>query len=417
MQAVILAAGQSSRFFPYSVMSHKSMIFMMGKPLLQYTIEGLKKRNITEIIIVEDHRKNVSRIFGSGEKLGVEIQYVVQPEPLGMGDALLRAEEKLKDKFLLLNAAHVDAEELVRKITVNSDEKAVLLAQKRENTWGNGVLLVENGYAISLIEKPKKGEEPSNLCVIGIYLFTKEFINILKNTKKSHYQLEEALDAFCKTEKVRVIEYFGETVSLKYPWDLIKIKNYLLQKIESYRGKNIRIAESAEIIGNVYIGDNTIIREGARIKGVCYIGKNVHVGTNAILRDGVILEDNVVIGGHMEVKNSFIMKNSTTHSGYIGDSVIGESTKIAAQFCTANVRLDRGKINSIVKNVKVPTGFASLGGFIGDNTQIGIHVSTMPGIIIGNNVIIGPSTTVLKNIESNKKYYTKFQEVITKNNE
>ena len=58
MQAVILAAGQSSRFWPLN-QRHKSLIKIMGKPLIWYTIQGLKKAGIKETIIIQSPGKDI----------------------------------------------------------------------------------------------------------------------------------------------------------------------------------------------------------------------------------------------------------------------------------------------------------------------------------------------------------------------
>jgi len=68
----------------------------------------------------------------------------------------------------------------------------------------------------------------------------------------------------------------------------------------------------------------------------------------------------------------------------------------------------------VVKREKIPTRHRYLGAFIGDGVDIGIKVSAMPGVIIGGNVTVGPSTVVMKNIPDNIKYYTKFHEVVIK---
>jgi bifunctional UDP-N-acetylglucosamine pyrophosphorylase/glucosamine-1-phosphate N-acetyltransferase len=76
--------------------------------------------------------------------------------------------------------------------------------------------------------------------------------------------------------------------------------------------------------------------------------------------------------------------------------------------------LDRATVKATVKNEKIDTGLKSLGVMVGDGTHIGIKASTMPGVIIGGNVVVGSETAVMNNIDDNTKYYTKFQEVVIK---
>lgn len=414
MQAVLLAGGKSSRLHPFAQDgTHKSMLKVLGKPILEHTIDGLKKVGVEKIIIVVGAENAIEEYFGDGKSFGVSITYVVQKEPLGMGNALLLSEKYLEDQFLLTHAHHIDVYPYVEELfSQKNNGQALILAQVRSDPWKYGVLKVQDDKVVEIVEKPQKGKESSNLCIVGMYILPKVFLETLKKTPEEHYQLETALSQFAKDNTVKVVEVQGETVTLKYPWDLLKVKDYLLKSIKKSLGKSVAIAKSAEIIGEVCIGDDTTIMEGAKIKGPCYIGNNVTIGNNAILRSGVVVGDDCVIGANMEVKNALFFDEVTTHSGFIGDSVIGQKCKIAGQFCTANVRLDREAVKVTVKNEKIDSGLKSLGVFMGDGVAVGVNVSVMPGVTIGKNAIIGPSTTILRNVDNDTKYYTKFEEVV-----
>lgn len=417
MQAVILAAGQSSRFWPFNG-THKSLIKIMGKPIILYTIQGLINAGIKDIIVIQGPNKDIEIELKNYPKYK-NIRYLVQDEPKGMGDALVAAKKLLTGQFLLVLAERVDSEEIVKKLSlkINSSENTAILVGVTTDTPSLfGILKIENDKVIDIVEKPKKGEEPSNVKALGIYILTPGFFEIYKETRRHQYDFEEALSAYMRKNDVSLMFWDKETVTLKYPWDLLGIKNYLFKSLKRSISERSKIAKTAEIIGEVVIGDNATIMEGVRIKGPCFIGNNTIVGDNALLRNGVDVGENCLVGSFMEVKNTIIMDGSTTHSGFIGDSVIGEKCRIAAQFCTGNVRLDRGIIKSAVKGESIETGVKFLGVFIGRGSNIGIKVSTMPGISIGRNVTIGPSTTVMKNVPSDTKYYTKFQEIINKKN-
>ena len=417
MQVVILAAGKSSRFYPYNYFSHKSLIKILGKPIIVHTIESIKKAGIKDVILIVSKDSEIKKILGNGKNLGVSIRYVVQKDPTGGGNGLLLAKNYIKGDFFLLNASRVDFWEFEKSIALEKAEKdkAILLAKKEKYLEKYGVLKIEKDRVLDLIEKPKRGEEPSNLRLIGIYLFSKDFIKTLEKTPDEHYRLERAIASFVKKEKVKFIETDGDVPSLKYPWDLLGIKNYLFKNIKNSIGKNVKIAKSAEIIGKVIIEDGVAIMEGARIKGPCFIGENSIVGNNVVLRNGVDVGKECTVGAYMEVKNSIIMDGAKTHSGFIGDSIIGENCRIGAQFSTANVRLDRGSVKVAVNENEVDTGLKYLGTMIGRNTKIGIKASTMPGIVIGQNAVIGPSTVVLHNVSDSTKYFTKFKEIVIKN--
>lgn len=419
MQVIVLAAGQSSRFYPFSNGIQKTMNYLLGRPILAHTIEGIRRGGINRIAMIVRGDGLVKRYFGDGRKFGVTITYVVQKEPLGMGDALLKAKDYLEDEFILIGGNHVNSEILIREMMGKKKKKVkgVVMVKKRANTWEYGVIGLRGDSVFCVVEKPKRGSEPSNYCLVSIYYLTVDFISILEGIDKHHYNFEEALDILAKKKKVQAVITEEEIATLKYPWDLFSVKNQLFKEIKSRVGQNIKIAKTAEIIGEVIVGDGATIMEGVRIKGPCYIGKNVVIGNNALLRDGTDIEDRCLVGSYLEVKNSLAMKGSTMHSGFIGDSIIGENCKIGAQFCTANVRLDRKTVKTTIKNEKVETGLKYLGVMMGKNVRVGIKSSTMPGIIIGQGAVIGPGTTVLHNVPADTRYYTKFQEIIEEKND
>lgn len=416
MQAVILAAGESSRFWPFDSI-HKSLVRIMGKPIILYTIQGLINAGINDIIIIQGPKKDIEKELDD-YGLGTKIQYIVQKDPKGMGDALFQAKDLIRKRFLLILAERVNCGEIIKELNSGANftnSRMILVGATTDTPSLFGILKLEKNKVIDIVEKPKKGEEPSNIKAVGIYILTPDFFNIYKKVERHQYDFEEALSLFMKAHNVELMLWNKKSPSLKYPWHLFEMRKYLFDKyLKKSIGKNPSIAKSAEIIGDVVIGDNVSIMENVVIKGPCYIGNNVLIGNNVVLRGGVNVEDGCTIGANMEVKNSLIMNNSTTHSGFIGDSIIGEDCKIAAQFCTGNVRLDRNIVESVVKEVKIETGYKYLGAFVGLESNIGIKVSTMPGVIIGKNVTIGPSTVVMKNVPDDTKYYTKFQEIVNK---
>lgn len=417
MQAVILAAGKSSRFYPYNQnIEQKSLISMMGKTLLEHTIDALQKANITNIVIVVGKSSLIPQILS--QKKEVTISYVELSEPLGMGAAILCAKDYLEESFFVTTPYHMDIGEFVKDIEgLKSDDTSVVLVKKDDVLDRYGNVSLKGNVVLDVVEKPTKLHETSYR-LAAIYLLNKKFIQTLEKIPVESDQFEKALALDAKKGLVKALVTEKPTVSLKYAWDLLGIKDCVLKNITaSSISPKASVAHDALLSNAVVVEEGATIMEGVIIKGPAYIGKNVLIGNRAILRNGVIVEEKSVIGSQMEIKNSFVMDHTTTHSGFIGDSIIGRETKIAAGMVTANARLDRQSVTSVVKGEKVNTGIRHLGVIIGDKCNIGIRVSTMPGVIIGNNVVVGPSTTVMKNIGDNTKYYTKFLETVEERSE
>jgi bifunctional UDP-N-acetylglucosamine pyrophosphorylase/glucosamine-1-phosphate N-acetyltransferase len=262
-------------------------------------------------------------------------------------------------------------------------------------------------------EKPEKGKEPSNIKGVGIYLIPKEFFDYYRRLKEHTYSYEDVLQKICQESDSRVVITNEETTTLKYPWNLFGISRKIMDShlTQSYISKSAKVAKNVVIEGNVWIGNNTRIFENAVIKGPCYIGNNCVIGNFTLVRKYCNIEDNSIVGSHAELSNTTIQEDTHVHSGLFGDSIIGKNCRIGGGTITANRRIDRREIKSVVKGELINTGLDYFGTVIGDNTRMGIYVGTMPGVMIGSNVIIGPQTQVRKNVESNCVYYSQFKEI------
>lgn len=385
-QAVILAAGESSRFWPLN-QKHKSLIKIMGHFLIWWTIEGLKKAGIKNIIVVQGPQRDVEKQLGDKS-----IKYVVQSKPKGMGDALWQAKKFIsKDPFLVLNAERVDVARILRGIP---EKGPFLVGQETKTPELFGMMKLKGSRVLGIVEKPK-GKLPSNVKVVGVYSLEPGFFKYYQKVKKHQYDFEDALSLYMKDNEVRVQmlkKPEEETPTLKYPWHIFSVAKYLFN---NNLGKN-----------EVRLGKNVKIFEGAVIKGPCYVGDNCVIGNNAIVRNYSNLEEGAMVGALAEVTRCLFQKGAHVHSGYFGDSIIGENCRVGAGTVTANVRLDRG----VIKN----TGLTSLGAIVGPNTHIGINVSLMPGVLIGSNCIVGPGSVIPENIEDNTTLYSQFKNLTKK---
>ena len=418
MQAVILAAGENSRFWPLN-QKHKSLIKIMGRPLIWYTIESLKKNGIKDIIIVQGEAKDVEEELKNHD-LGVNIKYVVQAEPKGMGDAILKAKDLLEDQFLVLNAERFDVDDFIKPILEkhkSSSASIILSGAKTLTPWLFGVLEMDGDKAKNIVEKPEKGKETSDIRVIGVYLLSKEFLNYYQRVPENMYSFEDALRLYMEEKEARAVIFEKEPVSLKYPWHLLDAVKFLMDKylIKTKISKTAKIAKSAVVQGNVYIGENVRVFENAVIKGPCCIGDNSIIGNNSLVRHYSNLENNSLVGTNVEITRSILQEDVHCHSGFFGDSIFGKGCRVGAGTVAANVRIDRGEIKSTVKGEKIGTGLDSLGVIMGENSKIGINCSLMPGILIGSSCQIGPASVVFENIEDKTTFCTEFKG-IKKNN-
>ncbi|PIT89436.1 MAG: hypothetical protein COU27_00490 [Candidatus Levybacteria bacterium CG10_big_fil_rev_8_21_14_0_10_36_7] len=153
--------------------------------------------------------------------------------------------------------------------------------------------------------------------------------------------------------------------------------------------------ELTQIKKNVWVGKNVKIDETARILGPAIIDDNSSIGFCAYLRENIILFKGVVIGHSSEIKNSIIFEDSAVpHFNYVGDSIVGANVNFGSGAKIANWRFDEKKIKIKIEEEIVDTGLVKFGAVVGDGTKIGINVAINPGTVLGKKVRIFPLVSV-----------------------
>ncbi len=422
MQAVILAAGESSRFWPLSEGNHKSLVKVMGRPLISRAIESIAAAGVKDIVIVQNPSANLEKAITVPE--GASLRFVSQPAPKGMGDAVLRAKEHIAGNFFVINAYHFDAGNIIGEILElhkKSKAEAILVGKTTDTPEIYGIFEIKEGKAVGIAEKPKKTEARSDIRAVGVYFLPKGFVARLESEKDARNSFESALEKELKEHPAELIITEDFLHSLKYPWDIFSIERCAMDQFfksnKPVISKDAKIDKTAKIKGRAYVGAGTKVLENAVIRGPCYIGENCMIGNNALVRNYADIGNSAAIGANTEIARSIIGEGTHIHSGYVGDSIIAENCRIGAGVITANTRTDRGEISSVVKGEKTATGLKSFGAVIGRGTKFGIGVKTMPGVLIGANCKIGPATVVNENVASDSVYYSEFKGVVKKKRE
>lgn len=195
-----------------------------------------------------------------------------------------------------------------------------------------------------------------------------------------------------------------------YPWEaLAKVNPMLEEKVvkPNLKINNAKVEEFVSIEGNYIIGEGTHIHANAVIQGPVIIGKNVEIQSGALVRPFTVIGDGCVIGHASEVKHSILQNKSKVASlAFVGDTILGKSTRIGSGIICANRRFDQKNItikNS--KGEKVDVGTDFFGAVIGDSSRLGANCTTLPGSFIGAYTWILPTIQVRGFIPSEKRVF------------
>src|SRR3954466_3688024 len=246
-KAVFPVAGFGSRFLPVTKASPKEMMPVVDKPLIQYAVEEAAAAGITDMIFVtgrhkraiEDHfdkayeleteleRKGKEALFQQGRSVlpeGVRCIYIRQPEPLGLGHAVLCAQPVVgDDPFAVLLADDLmDSEPpaLARMAAIFEREQCSLLGVEevpRDQTQSYGIVTIDKmqgdtARIHSIVEKPKPQDAPSNLAVIGRYVLTNRIFDMLAQVTPGaggEIQLTDGISALLAQERALAVRLPG----------------------------------------------------------------------------------------------------------------------------------------------------------------------------------------------------------------
>ncbi|MBN1544483.1 NTP transferase domain-containing protein [Candidatus Woesearchaeota archaeon] len=393
MQAVILAAGKSTRTYPLTVNRPKPMLKVLDRTIMEHNLDQLHGLVDEVIIIVGFMKEEVMERFGSFYR-GMRLLYAEQKEQLGTGHALQAAKPFLGGKFIVLYGddlySRQDLEAVLR-------HDYAFLVREVEDVTPFGAVVVEGSRVKEIVEKPKTSI--SRYANVGGFVFDKSIFEMgLERTERGEYELTDYATALAKKGELSFEVVRDYWLPLGYPWNYLEANVFLLRRISEARiDKSAVVEDGVTMKGVVVIGKNTVIKAGTYIEGPVFIGDSCEVGPNAYLRPDTVLMDKVRT--RAEIVDSVLMDGVTAkHNCYIGHSVIGERTNVAAGTITADYRHDSGTNRTLVKGAKVDSGRKKLGAFIGDNVRLGIGTLIYPGRKIWPNQTTLPGQVVKEDL-------------------
>jgi glucose-1-phosphate thymidylyltransferase long form len=354
LQALILAAGKSTRTKPLTDEKPKCLIKILNKSIIEHTLDSLiKTKKVTSVIIIVGYFKEQIMDYLGFEYDGIPITYVFQKEQKGTGHAVQLAKLFVKDEFLCINGddiySYSDIKNLVgceQGCIVKEVENPQLFGIFEYDTKKSNKKLI----AKSLIEKPKSSK--SNLANIGIYKFKKSIFDYLNNIEfsvRGELELTSAIELLIKSDKkngfelLKVADYW---LPIAYPWDVLKATAYLVKNEKDV----------------VFVGDG-LKKDDLNCSGFVVVGDNCHIPKSTKLDNCIIFND-VTIGENCEIKNSIIGDFC-----YLGD----------------NIKIESGSKSNILVKINdkfIDTGMSNFGCVIGDFSRVKSNKSIPQGLII-----------------------------------
>lgn len=248
-KAVFPVAGLGTRFLPATKVSPKEMLPIVDKPLIQYCVEEAVAAGIDTIVFVTGRTKNVimdhfDKAYEMENELtvrgktsllkivkevmppNVSFVFVRQPEPLGLGHAVLCAKPVVGNEpfavilpdDLIANEGNGCMSQMVQQYDKNQCSVLGVERVDPQETDKYGIVKTQEvapsvGKVDLIIEKPAPDKAPSNLAVVGRYILTPAIFNKIETTERGaggEIQLTDAIAALMHDEQVLAYEFEGK---------------------------------------------------------------------------------------------------------------------------------------------------------------------------------------------------------------
>jgi len=323
MKAMILAAGKGTRVRPLTYDLPKPMIPVLGKPVMAYLIEHLRKHGVTEIMVNVSHlHEKIEEYFGEGEQFGVQIGYSfegytkedgeVVAVPIGSAGGMKKIQEFggfFDDTTIVLCGDALIDLDLKAALLEHRRKGAVASVITREVPWDKvssyGVVVTDKtGRITQFQEKPKQEEALSNFISTGIYIFEPEVIDLIPSgvefdigSQLFPLLAEKGMPFYAQGRPFNWLD-IG---SVSDYWEVLQ--NVLTGEVNHMDVPGIQIEpglwtglntsidwRGTTIKGPVYIGSGVKIEAGATIVGPTWIGHGSHICEGAEIVRSVLFE-------------------------------------------------------------------------------------------------------------------------------
>jgi glucose-1-phosphate thymidylyltransferase len=354
LKGLILSGGAGTRLRPITHTSAKQLVPVANKPVLFYGIEALVEAGVKEIgiIIAPETGAEIEAAAGDGSQFGARITYILQDKPAGLAHAVLTAEEFIGESPFVMylgdNLLRDGLRDLVS--TFHEDEpNALILLTPVDDPSSYGVAELDGERIVRLIEKPK--DPPSNLALVGVYLFGPTIFDAARGLEPSwrgELEITEAIQALIddgqqvQSEVVR--GWWKDTGQLA---DMLEANRLVLEELEA------RL--EGEIDSESVLEGRVVLEAGATLTRSVVRGP-------AVIGAGATIED-AYIGPYTSIGNEVrVVRSEVEHSIILAGSVVEDlGTRMEASLLGRNVKVTRSE------GVKKTVSF-----LVGDNSEIEI---------------------------------------------
>lgn len=353
IKALILSGGKGTRLRPLTYTTAKQLVPVANKPILSYVLGHISDAGIKDVgvIISPETGNEVKNFIKGGREWGIRVTYIPQAEPAGLAHAVRTAKGFLKDSNFIMylgdNLLSHGVKDAIKEFKRQTPEALIFLKEVSNPKQFGVAKLDRKGNILQLIEKPEK--PPSNLALVGVYIFTAKIHDAIGRIKPSFRGELEITDAI------------QELIHMGY-----KVKSKILSGWWLDTGKKDDILQANTVVLDEYIKRQI----SGRVDSKSQVNGRVTIEKGASILNSVI-RGPVIIGKGTKIENSFIGPfTSIGNNVIVNDSSLEHSVVLNNAFLSGIERLEDSLIGKNTKVIKNSTRHKALRLMIGDDSTI-----------------------------------------------
>jgi len=433
MVAIVLAAGEGRKMFPFDLTRQKCAIPIANEPIIRRLIRQLRGAGVDKFVVVTGHNEGQIR-----EAIGDlnNVAFVHQPQRDGTAKATLLALREIPDadEFVVAYGDIVLGQnDITAFIQAHRESGAIatILVQRLSPPLDSRDWICADLDGSKVVQVQGHPRHASHR-IVGLFAFRKEAIPFIERNPgvmrsvpvggmpPLEAELAQSLQMLVEGgREVLAVEAQVFVVDVDKPWHILEAAHFVVNELQRQFDEDIiaptaRVDDSAEIEGRVVLGENCVIGKRVVINGFLFADAGTKIINGSILRGRVILGRNCRIRdycllGDSVLGNRCIVGHGAEFEGVAFNTVylyhyceifgvLGEAVDIGAATVCGTLRFDDSEtIHKVFGRREIPHIGANA-SYIGDFSRTGVNAILMPGVKVGSYCCVGPGVVLYEDL-------------------
>jgi mannose-1-phosphate guanylyltransferase len=332
LQAIVLVGGEGTRLRPLTYGTPKPMVPLLGVPFLERTLSRLHEAGIDDVILAAGYLpKAIAEHLGDGSRLGMHLTYVIEESPLGTAGALRNVAELIHGPFFVLNGDVLTSLDLRKMLAYHRERGGlgVLHLIRVEDPSAFGCVVHDAaGRVQQFVEKPGRGEAPTNEVNAGTYLLERSVLDAIPAGR--NVSIERETFPMLLASGAALYAH----VTDDYWLDLGRPEQYIQAHRDVLSGK-LRLGPPADVLAH---RGTLLSQEGGAMRSAIrppvFAGEGVSIDASAVVGPYTVLGERSAIGAEAEVRGSILWDGVVVSAG----------ARVYDAILASNVRIGRGAV-------------------------------------------------------------------------